>query len=465
MNKKQKVPKEKTQAAAKENKVPSVLLVLGCAGLVVVVLCLIVSVAKEGKKPQAKGGKLIETRPNKVVTFEDMEKEESEEVNRLAEEYPDSPNTMYLMGSYYDSLGNTSEATKWWEMCVSKNPQFALPYLLMGDIALKKQNYKRAETMFRNALKTGSSAKGVHNKLGRTLLELGKVEEAVLEFEKDVQLSAESSRSFSQLAQAYMLVKQYEKAEQNYRKAIELKPDFKSAYYGLANACRRLKKMDLFKEYIARFNELEGESKEEEREFRRNDDNLHAMRKEVSLTYTNIGEVYRLEGNVIEAERILRKASVLNPKNVLCCAKLAQVYRAAERYEDLLRVYRQLTELEPKKAIHYFNLGNTCCMLREYGDAQQAYERVIEIEPERPDGYRALAQVCIFLDRNPKKALLFAEKAVRLSPTGRNYYHLALANEMNRNITGALLALRRAIRLEPANRQYSKRLQMLENGE
>ena len=79
MNKKQKVPKEKTQAAAKENKVPSVLLVLGCAGLVVVVLCLIVSVATEGKKPQAKGGKLIETIPNKVVTFEDMEKEESEE--------------------------------------------------------------------------------------------------------------------------------------------------------------------------------------------------------------------------------------------------------------------------------------------------------------------------------------------------------------------------------------------------
>ncbi|NIO21011.1 MAG: tetratricopeptide repeat protein, partial [Candidatus Aenigmarchaeota archaeon] len=81
----------------------------------------------------------------------------------------------------------------------------------------------------------------------------------IKELEKDIKISPGSSFSYFLLGQIYLRQEEYEKARDNYEKAIEIQPNYTNAYYGLFTLSAKLKQQDKAKEYMSIFKKLKAE--------------------------------------------------------------------------------------------------------------------------------------------------------------------------------------------------------------
>lgn len=165
--------------------------------------------------------------------------------------------------------------------------------------------------------------------------------------------------------------KDFSKAEELYRKAIELDPDDAFAYNNLGNSLKNLKRYD-------------------------------------------------------EAEEFYRKAIEINPNNALVYYNLGITLDELRRYGEAEIVLRKAIELDPNYAIAYNNLGITLRNLKHYDEAEELYRKAIELDPNNVFPYNNLTLVLRLLGRE-MEALTFAEIAHKLD-TNSPILPLALAS-------------------------------------
>lgn len=385
-----------------------------------------------------------------------LKKEELELAEKLMKEFPNSEESIVLMGNVKVRHGNTAEGISLWKRSLQLNPQRADVYNSMGWAAMSKGQYEEAITHWRKALEIDPRMQGVHNSIARALMAIGRATEAIEELEKDIRISPRSSFSLFLLGQQYLQQKEYGKARKNYEAAITIEPNNTNAHYGLYTVYTKLNQPEKAKQYLDSFKKLKAEDMKvlKDRNDARND--LLAVRKGVAETYVAASRIYALQGKLQETETLLKKAASVDPNNIACLMRLADLYQGSGRISDALQMYKKASAIEPENPLCHLNIGIFYTQLKQVKEAETSFVKAIELAPENSDGYREFAQLYLRAGIKFKEAKLFAEKAVKLEPIAMNYMVLSRACDKNGDAAGALSAMKRATELEPNNPLYKQ---------
>jgi tetratricopeptide (TPR) repeat protein len=383
-----------------------------------------------------------------------LKKEELELAEKLVKDFPNSINPIILMGNLWERHGDAARALEYFNKVLEQDPERSDVYKSIGWFYMNKGQYEQAIEYWQKALQIDPNIPGVHHDIALALMGLNRQSQAIGELEKDVQISPRSSSSYFLLGQLYLRQKEYEKAGNNYKKAIEIKPDYPNAYYGLFMLSARLEQQDKAAEYMAMFKKFKAEDVGALKRVNETVNDLADMRKGATETYLLAGKMYQAGGDFQRAEEFLKKATTLDPNNILCLEKLASFYITRNRIADAITLYRRVSEIDPKDPICHLNIGILSTRLKQLENAEKAFRKVIEVAPEYSGGYRELAQLYLKAGRGYSEAGALAEKAVALEPTALNYFVLCWARDMNGDSENALKAIERAIQLEPANSKY-----------
>jgi len=242
--------------------------------------------------------------------------------------------------------------------------QTAVPVIMAGlaIITFRQLGYwKSSLTLFQHAAAVTEGNYIAHNAAAAAFCEEGKLEEALVECRKGLQIWPGHSEAYNTLGGIYLRQKNVEQAIACYQEAQKLDPTTPNSYYGLA----------LVYLFQKRYQEAEEQSKEA---LRRAPDDPGML--------STLGKALQHQGKFKEA---------------------------AEVYEGLLRI-------NPRLASARRSLGNVLQSLGKTDAAIAQYELFLAAEPNEPEARAALGVLLLKRNRGKEAEAQFLE-AVRLQPT------------------------------------------------
>lgn len=203
--------------------------------------------------------------------------------------------------------------------------------------------------------------------------------------------------------------------------------------------------------------------------------------------YSNLGLVYKRMNRLDEALVNFRKATECNPNYASAYNHMGAVYLAQEKYDDAIKVLRKAIDKDRSFADAYYDLGLAYLGLyaqsgyKETGKRDQAemlFKRATEINPKLVDVHVTLAQ--LYLDKGEtEKAVIRQRLAVELDPgniaswkkMGEIYTHAGdpekarAAHSRAKELKEAPQKMATAQALGMAATEFQTGVQIMENGE
>jgi tetratricopeptide (TPR) repeat protein len=99
---------------------------------------------------------------------------------------------------------------------------------------------------------------------------------------------------------------------------------------------------------------------------------------------SNLGNLYDDLQKLPEAEGFLRKAVELAPDHTDACSNLGMVLHRQNKLAEAIDYYKQAIKADPAHANAWCNLGEALRELGRLTEALQATERALEINPHHP---------------------------------------------------------------------------------
>ncbi|MFN6559796.1 MAG: tetratricopeptide repeat protein [Nostoc sp. ChiSLP01] len=214
-----------------------------------------------------------------------------------------------------------------------------------------------------------------------------------------------SSQVFFRCAQGYRLMEQYDKALQNFDRAIELYPRYVVA---IVNRGVTYCLMKRYEEALQDFNLVIELDLQNQWAIAHRGDTYYLMERydealqdfncaiEINPKYkwafVSRGETYRLMERYDQALQDFNRAIELNPKDYWAIAHRGETYRLMERYDQALQDFDLAIELGPKYDWAIAHRGYTYFRMERYDQALQDFDCAIEIDP-KDDSYRYLRAV------------------------------------------------------------------------
>lgn len=391
-----------------------------------------------------------------------LNKEELELGEQVIRDFPRTELSFLLMGNIYRNHGNSTEAEKYWTKALELNPERTDAYNGMGWTTFEKGEYEKAIVFWRKALEINPKMPDVHNSIAQTLIILGRYDEVINEAQEELKVTPQSSLSYFLIGQGYLKQKEFEKAKKFYETAIELKPDYINAYYGLITICSRLNLKDEAEQYQATFKKLKAEERHILMDRNKAFDDLVTIRKSLAETYSDAEYIYYKKGYLQEAEKLLQRAVKLDPNNTEYLMRLGFLYQSSNRLQDALQTYQKANQIDPDNTISHMNTGTILVQLKQFADAEKVFQKIITSDPNFFGGYRELAQLYLKTGTKLPEALKLAKTAVELEETAPNYFILSWAYDRNGDVANALSALKRATELDPANQKYRQMYELIQ---
>lgn len=174
-----------------------------------------------------------------------------------------NPDPYYQLGCYYQVRGKYKKAIKEFKKAIFLDPGHAGAYNKMGILYDKLRDFSKAEQSYQMALALNPKLYFVYNNLGFSYMLQGRYDEAINMFRKAMALNKGNTRIHKNLGMVYALTEQYDpaieefrlagdeawayykmaciyyekgmfdKAKENYIKALELNPSFEASQKGL----------------------------------------------------------------------------------------------------------------------------------------------------------------------------------------------------------------------------------------
>ncbi len=390
--------------------------------------------------------------PNDVDSLVD---EVRQLVDYLVVASPNEPDAWEVQARMQAWLGNTSEAVESWKKCLELAPDYAHAYFGMGTVAARLEDVDEAVVHFRRALAIDPSSFPARTALAEALIRAGRAEEAV-ETIRDGTPWGLRARDYFLLGQAYGQLREYEKAKESYQSAIRHYPDYREAYHGLATMSARLGDHEGAAQAMEDFRSLRAAAEREQAETRTPYDDFEAMCHRAALIYSEVASLWIVEERLPDAERLLRRGAELSPRNVECRQALAAIHRYEGRLREAIRILEELAAIEPERAVYWLEVGRLRTELVEFTAAEEAFLEASQAAPEDPAPFVALCELHLDLERDPARALRYAQAAVERDASPANHVLLAMARNLDGDPAGARQALARAVELAPEEPHFRR---------
>jgi tetratricopeptide (TPR) repeat protein len=372
-------------------------------------------------------------------------------LDALSSDFSSLPDVHEVRARYMKWRGNSAEAERHWQKCLELDPDYGHAYFGMAKVAAQRGMLEDSVELFKKARAVMPNFLEVEVELSRALINLDRAQEAIDVLEarpKGYPLSAEA---LCVLGQAYLEEKKDEQARDRYQAAIAAEPESVEAHFGLATAMARLGQTATSAEYFRRFRDLKSKFMARRTAERVSFEDLPAMREDIASFYSTVGKIHFVNGKVADAERIWRRAAVLDPSNIECRQSLAWLYRNSGRLEKTIEVLDELATLSREKTTYWLEIGRLRARMSDFEGAERQFQKVGDASPSDPAGYAPLVELYLDFNRKLPDALRLARKVVDLKPSPQGYLLLAAALDRNGDLPGAKSALEQGLKLDPKN--------------
>ncbi len=340
----------------------------------------------------------------------------------------------YLQGrgtlQNYDKLENINSSIELFERARNTDPNYALAYAGLGEAYLRKYQatkevewVKRAEENCQRALDLNNVLAPVHVTRGLLFAETGQHQEALMEFQKALEIEPHNPEAFRGRAQAFAALGEIDKAEEVYKKAIAIKPDYWGGYNDLGVFYFRHGR---YEDAIPQFK------------------NVIALTPQNAKGYRNLGSMYFSLKRNAEAIEAYQQALAIEP-NYSVYSNLATLYFSEGKYGDAARMYEKALELRDTDYRVWGYLATAYKRNLDQQKAQQAYSQAIKmgeeqlkIKPNNPDLMLSLAAYYIEFGDRAKSLALVERAAASKSKEVEIMFRIGLMYEQLQNREAAL---------------------------
>ncbi len=230
------------------------------------------------------------------------------------------------------------------------------------------------------------------------------------------------------LAEAYRLLGQLDRAVASCQVALGLRPHYPEVANNLGLALLGQGKTD---EAIARFAEA------------------LRFKPDFAMACNNLGNALRQRGDLQEAETHFRSAVAMEPGLAEAHSNLGQLLLERHRPHESLESLRVAVRLRPELAEAHNNLGNA---LREAGrlaEARQCYGEALRLNPDLAMTYNNIGQA-LHEENALDQALTWYERAIQIDPDSARFRcNLASLLAEGEKYDEATVQYRLALRLDP----------------
>ena len=385
-------------------------------------------------------------------------------VNDLLERHPGQVDGWHVAGDFYYKFGKLDEAVKCWKRCLELDPGASQAHFWLGAAAADRGLSEEALESFRKALERTPSEPQVLVRTAQALIDLGETDEAIQVLEKNLAAYPRSLAGFVLLGEIYGQSRQFGKAKEHLRTVIEMRPNYTTAYYGLAMACAGLDQEEESKRYMEKFKELNAADEQAHRDWLKTGDDLPRVRKNASEIFTGAAKAYLAQEDPQTAETLLLRAVELCPSQPECHQVLAWLYERQGRIAEAHDALARGSEANPDDLGTHLRWGAFLAGQGKFDEAEKALGEAIRIMPYLGGGYAALARLHLTANRKLDEANELATKAVELEPLAKNYFLLAVIRQRVGDHQAALAAIEKAVSLEPGNPEYRQVYVMIQEG-
>ena len=383
--------------------------------------------------------------------------EVQEVMRRLLRDFPDDAETEFSVGALFDFCGQSDEAIRCWEHCLLLDPSYGQAHTRIAIIASRRGDFELAAQRLQQAREAAPDLTDTGLLLGKTLYDLGRTEEALVELERQAEIHPATEEWFW-LGQAHFQLRHYPEAKECYEKALALNNEATAGWFGLAQVCERLGETERAERCRERFRVLDAEHSEIVKSTRTappSDDTATAYACVVA------GRLYATHRNTAEAEACWRRAAKLDPLNVSAREGLARLLTSHGRGAEAIVVVEELLLIQPTHLEALLVLSTLYKKSNNLQAVEECLQQVLKVVPDHASAQASLAQLYLSQGIKLSEAHRLAASAAHLQPTGENYFLLSAVCLANQDRAGAVDALRSALALEPFNPKYLESARVL----
>ncbi|HTL30864.1 MAG TPA: tetratricopeptide repeat protein [Tepidisphaeraceae bacterium] len=146
------------------------------------------------------------------------------------------------LAEIFEQIGKPERAADLYAKAIAANPQTVGARVNLANLYLKVGNLQRALNLLNEAATLANDDPDIHNRYGLVLLQIGQYPAAIEQFQRMVDLTRGKEGShiaYHNLATALEGAGRNSEAVLNYRRALQIKPDFAPAQRNLERALRK----------------------------------------------------------------------------------------------------------------------------------------------------------------------------------------------------------------------------------
>jgi len=254
--------------------------------------------------------------------------------------------------------------------------------------------YKNEEVFWADTVARNPNCWMGYNNLGNALLQKGKVDEALEQFQKALEINPYYVDARSNLGAALFQKGQLDDAVAQYKKTLEINPNYAQANYNLGLVLFQKGQLD---DAIAHYQKAV---------------KINPYHPEA---HNNFGNALLQKGQVDEAVDQFQKALEINPDYVDAHSNLGAALFQKGQLDDAVAQYKKALDIDPDYVNAHYNLGNALFQKGQLDAAIAQFRRTVEINPNYVDARYNLGNA-LFQKGRPDEAIDQFQKALGINP-------------------------------------------------
>jgi tetratricopeptide (TPR) repeat protein len=255
----------------------------------------------------------------------------------------------------------------------------AVALTVLGVSTWRRANvYHDDETLWRDTLIKNPNAWVAHYYLGHDLLELGRVPEAIGQYEQALRIRPDLAEAHYNLGKLLSQVGRTQEAIGQYEQALRIQPDFVEAHNNLGDALFQLGRVP---EAIGQYEQA------------------LQVQPDFAEAHNNLGNALLRLGRVPEAIGQYEQALQVQPDLVEAHYNLGTALLELGKVPEAIGQYEQALRVKPDSAEVHYSLGNALLRLGKVPEAIAQYREALRLRPDWPPALSRLAWI-LATDRN-----------------------------------------------------------------
>jgi tetratricopeptide (TPR) repeat protein len=281
-----------------------------------------------------------------------------------------------------------------WRTTLAKNPNATMAQINLGNLLYQQGRPNEAIVHFEKALELQPTSVDAHSNLGAALLNLGRVDEAIAHLRRAVEIQPTAVNAHNNLGNALLQKSQVNEALIEFQRAVELAPGVAGAQYNLGTA---LLQAGRARDAVA---PLQAELK------------LQPNSAEVCAS---LGEAMLQAGQVDAAIEPLKKAIELKPGLASAHHNLGNALFQKGLLDEADGQFRLALQFQPTLAPALIGRGNVFLRKGSLDDAEAQFQQALKIRSDLAEAHFNLAGIQLHKGNTEAAAAEF-EKALAIQP-------------------------------------------------